>query len=103
MEQEEINKKIKIILKELNQEFSKYSKEFIEPIVRGEERKDHDFFRLALAQTKVHLLETKYKLLRIEKYPTQSLEKEKTFLNKELRRLNKRIKAFTNRQFPTRE
>lgn len=103
MEYTELDKKIKVVLKELSKEFSEYSKEFIEPIVRGEARKDHDIFKLALAQARVHLLETKYKLLQIERYPSESSEKEIKFLNKEFERLNKRIKAFTNRQFPTRE
>lgn len=97
------DQKIRTILRELNVAVQDYSKRFIEPIFRGKDREDHDFFTLALAQDKVNLLETQYHLALAEETPGRFTPQELKFLKKEEVRFTKRLRAWENRQFPTRE
>ncbi len=99
-----IDSKVRRILRELNIAVQDYSQRFIVPVISQNERmQNHDFFALALAQDRVNILETQYKLALAEEFPQQFTEQAKEFLKKEEARFTKRIRAWENRQFPTRE
>ncbi len=99
-----VDSKVRRILRELIVAVQDYSQRFIVPVLSHNERaQNHDFFELALAQDKVNLLETQYKLAWAEESPEQFSEQAKEFLKKEEERLTKRIRAWENRQFPSRE
>ncbi|SRR6266566_1497346 len=99
-----IDTKIRRILRELNSAVQDYSRRFIEPVLsQNEQAQNHDIFELALGQDKVNLLDTQYKRALAEESPEQFSEQAKEFLKKEEDRLTKRIRAWENRQFPTRE
>src|SRR6266700_4093402 len=96
-----IDTKIRRILRELNSAVHDYSQRFIAPVISQNERvQNHDFFALALAQDKVNLLDTQYKLALAEEFPQQFSEQAKAFLEKEAVRFTKRMRAWENRQFP---
>ena len=95
--------KIRRILKELNAAVHDYSSRFITPIINGTGVVNHDFFALALAQDKVNLLETQYKLALTQEMPDRFSDQQKEFLKKEEKRFTKRLRAWENKQFPTRE
>lgn len=97
------DEKVKRIIKELNDAFQDYSTRFIDPVILHTDVKTHDFFEMALAQDKVNLLETQFKLALTEAYPDKFSENEKEFLKKEVDRFTKRLRAWQNRQMPSRE
>lgn len=99
----EVDSKVIRILKELNTAVQDYTQRFITPVINHNADHSHDFFALALAQDKINLLETQYKLALAEESPDRFSPQEKEFLEKEEERFTKRLRAWENRQFPTRE
>lgn len=100
---ESIDNKLSNIINELNNAVSAYVEKFIRPVINHMAEESPDFFELSLAQDKINSLETQHKLYLAEKFPTSFTQQEIDFLNKEKDRFSKRIRAWENNQFPTRE
>lgn len=100
---EEIDNKIKNILEELSRAVQAYSEKYIDPVIKHTLSEPTDFFELALAQDKINLLETQFKLYLGEKYPNSFSQQQIDFWKKDKDKYTKRIRAWENREFPTRE
>jgi hypothetical protein len=98
-----IDNKIQNILKELSEASADYSERFIKPVIEHRATISHDIFDLALAQERVHLAENQYEIYLAEKFPDKFSQEAKNFLIKEKNRMTRRLRAWTNRQFPARE
>lgn len=97
-----IDQKIKAILKDLRDAHSK-SEQFnvTKPLNPFEVRKPTDIYHMALAYENEERILLQLELAYSEKYPENYTPENITNLREEIQRLNRRIRAWQNRQFPS--
>ena len=97
----QINQKIKNILKDLHVAHKKSEQFYAKQLNPDEPVKPVDFFKMALVFDREDRLLVALEFAYCEKYPNRYTTQQKDFLNKERKRLDYRIRAWQNRQFPS--
>lgn len=96
------DQKIKNILKDLQDAHAKSEKfNVTTPLNPFENRKPTDIYEMALAYENEERILLQLELAYSEKYPENYTSEDIIKLKKEIERLNHRIRAWQNRQFPS--
>lgn len=98
---EDIDRQIKELQGKLTSAMKDYQDRFITPVLEHRQAPVRDIFQMALAQDTIHLHEAQYELLLAQKFPDGYTPEAIVHFTEEVAKYEKRIKAWQNRQFPS--